>query len=245
MKVLGVIPARYLSSRFPGKPLASILGKSMIYRVYTQAKKCPMLSKVIVATDNNKIANHVESFGGEVMLTSLKHISGTDRCNEVINNLEERYDVVVNIQGDEPYINPEQISQVINIFSDTQVQIGTLAKSINSIDVILNPNIPKIIFNKNMIAVDFQRVLTDVKTKIQIKKRCFYKHIGIYGYKYDVLSDICKLSPTKNEKDQKLEQFRWLDNGYKIKVSITDIESVSVDTPKDILKIEQLMRDFI
>lgn len=221
----------------------------MIERVYNQAKKCRNLSNVIVATDDSRIMKHVKSFGGEVVLTSSKHISGTDRCSEVIENLEKKYDIIVNIQGDEPYINPKQITQVIDIFNDPDAQIATLAKCINSTEVLLDQNIPKIKFDKNMIAVDFQRkvkkLIKDLETKKRFKKRYFYKHIGIYGYKRNVLSSICKLPATKNENTQKLEQLRWLDNGYRIKVGITDIKNVSVDTPNDIVKIEELMRDFI
>ena len=160
MKVIGIIPSRYASSRFPGKPLADILGKSMIQRVYEQCKKASSLSKVIVATDDERIYNHVLSFGGKVIMTSNSHPSGTDRCNEVIQSLKEKYDVAINIQGDEPYINPEQIDQVASLFSSENVSIATLAKKIEDESIITDINSPKAIFDTNGIALNFCRKIT-------------------------------------------------------------------------------------
>jgi len=237
MKVIGIIPARYASSRFPGKPLADILGKSMIQRVYEQCKKCTLLSDVIVATDDAKILNHVQSFGGKAMMTSKDHQSGTDRCNEVVQKLTENYDVIVNIQGDEPYINPVQIDEIIELFKEDKTQIGTLAKKITDIEIIANENSPKAILDKNGIALNFCRNITNISSECT-----YYKHIGIYAFRTNALKDICKLPQSKNEIRERLEQLRWLDNGYKIKVGITTFEAISVDTPEDIEKIKRQMR---
>ena len=237
MQIVGVIPSRYDSNRFPGKPLVDILGKSMIQRVYKQCKKCALLNDVIVATDDKRIYNHVLKFGGKPMMTSKTHNSGTDRCNEVVRNLNKNYDLIVNIQGDEPYINPKQIESIINLFDNDATQIGTLAKKITDLDIIKNKNCPKAIFDKDGVALNFCRTITDFSSEYT-----YYKHIGIYAYKTKVLNEICKLSQSKNEKNESLEQLRWLDNGCEIKVGITTFESMSVDTPEDIIKIEAKMR---
>ena len=236
MKIIGIIPSRFGSSRFPGKPLADILGKSMIQRVYEQCKKASFLSKVVVATDDEKIFNHVIDFGGQVMMTSESHISGTDRCNEVIQSLDEKYDIAINIQGDEPYVNPEQINQVASLFSSKEVSIATLAKKIEDQNIINDINSPKAIFNSNGIALNFCRKITNPN-----KEKTYFKHIGIYGYLTEILTEICKLPPTDNEIKERLEQLRWLDNKYTIKVGVTTHESTSIDTPEDIEKIKAQM----
>tara|TARA_Y100001933_G_scaffold257312_1_gene303436 strand:+ start:485 stop:1186 length:702 start_codon:yes stop_codon:yes gene_type:complete len=229
MQILAVIPARFNSTRFPGKPLAKILGKSMIQRVYEQACKCKLLSKIIVATENQQIYEHVHDFGGEAMMTSSMHESGTDRCNEVVQKLTNNYNsIIINIQGDEPFINPQQITELINVFDEKETQIATLAKEINNHEILQDVNSPKVIFNNKGIAINFFREINP-KTKLTC-----YKHIGIYGFKKSILSKICLLPQSENEKKEKLEQLRWLDNGYKIKIGITKIESLSVDTPDDI-----------
>ena len=236
MKTIGVIPARYASSRFPGKPLAEILGKSMIQRVYEQCKKANSLSEVIVATDDNRIFNHVISFGGKALMTKTTHLSGTDRCNEVIQSLETKYDIAINIQGDEPFINPEQINQVACLFRSPKISIATLARKIEALSLLTDLNSPKAIFDKNGIAQNFCRSITQIKPN-----QTYYKHIGIYGYRAQTLAEICKLPPSENEKTEHLEQLRWLDNSYKIKVGITTLKSLSVDTPEDIEKIKAQM----
>ena len=240
MKVLGIIPARYNSSRFPGKPLTDIAGKSMIQRVYEQAKKCELLSSVFVATDDDRIFESVMEFGGQVKMTT-EHNSGTERCNELAQNLEEKFDVVINIQGDEPCINPEQISQLVTLFSDEDTTITTLAKQIKTADELLDENMVKVIFDENNFALNFSRFPISESKSFDVEKwfvmNKFYKHIGIYGYRAKVLQEICKLQPTKKEISEKLEQLRWLDNNYKIKVGITTLESQSVDVPKDIEKL--------
>ncbi|MBC8265390.1 MAG: 3-deoxy-manno-octulosonate cytidylyltransferase [Flavobacteriales bacterium] len=237
MKVLGIIPARYNSSRFPGKPLIDIGGKSMIQRVYEQAKKCKLLSAVFVATDDNRIFSHVKSFGAEVMLTR-EHNSGTERCNEVAESLKEKFDVVINIQGDEPFINPTQITQVAGLFSDEDTDIATLAKQIKEANVLIDENTVKVVFDENNFATNFSRLPIPEPKSFDSENwfvhNKFYKHIGIYAYRSNALKEICKLEQTKREKSERLEQLRWLENGYKIKVSITEIESKSVDVPKDI-----------
>ena len=228
MKVIGIIPARYGSSRFPGKPLADILGKSMIQRVYEQCKKAPSLSEVIVATDDKRIFNHVISFGGKALITSTTHLSGTDRCNEVIQSLTKKYDIAINIQGDEPFINPEQIDQVASLFNSEEVSIATLAKKIEDESIITDINSPKAIFDSNGIALSFCRKITNLN-----QKKSYFKHIGIYGYLTKTLAEICKLPPTDNEIKERLEQLRWLDNKYTIKVGVTTHESISIDTPEE------------
>jgi len=236
MKVIGIIPARYASSRFPGKPLADILGKSMIQRVYGQCKKANSLSEVIVATDNKQILNHVQEFGGKAIMTASSHPSGTDRCNEAIQTTQEQYDIAINIQGDEPFINPEQIDQVTSLFNSEKVIIATLAKKIEDESLITDRNSPKAIFNENGIALNFCRTIAEYSTEED-----YFKHIGIYGYRTETLAEICKLSPSQNELKEDLEQLRWLDNKYQIKVGITTYEGMSVDTPEDIKKIKAQM----
>jgi 3-deoxy-manno-octulosonate cytidylyltransferase (CMP-KDO synthetase) len=237
MKVIGIIPARYDSNRFPGKPLADILGKSMIQRVYEQCKKCTTLDEVIVATNNEQILNHVQKFGGKTIMTASYHPSGTDRCNEVIQSLDEKYDIAINIQGDEPFINPEQINQVTSLFNSEEVRIATLAKKIEDEVLITDENSPKAIFDENGIALNFCRTIPKYATG-----KDYFKHIGIYGYRTKTLAEICKLSPSKNELKNNLEQLRWLDNNYQIKVGITTYEGISIDTPEDIKKIKAQMR---
>jgi len=237
MKVLGIIPARYDSTRFPGKPLADILGKSMIRRVYEQCKKCTTLDEVIVATDNEQILNHVQKFGGKAIMTASSHPSGTDRCNEVIQSLDEKYDIAINIQGDEPFINPEQIDQITSLFNSEKVSIATLAKKIEDEVLITDENSPKAIFDENGIALNFCRTIPKYATE-----KDYFKHIGIYGYRTQTLAEICELQPSENELKERLEQLRWLDHNYQIKVGITTYEGVSIDTPEDIKKIKAQMR---
>jgi len=235
MRVLGIIPARYNSSRLPGKPLADIMGTSIIQRVYEQASKCKQLRKVIVATDDERISFHVKSFGGNVMMTSKNHESGTDRCGEILEKSIENFDVIINIQGDEPFIEPSQISQLISLFDESNVQIATLSKKIEDYDTLTNINKVKVFFDKENNANSFVR--NHEITEEEFHKKNFYKHIGIYAFRADILEKITKLSPSKSEQDLNLEQLRWLDNKFKIKVGITEFESQSVDTTEDIEKI--------
>ena len=200
MKVIGIIPARYASSRFPGKPLSDILGKSMIQRVYEQCKKSNSLSEIIVATDDDRIFNHVIRFGGKALMTATTHLSGTDRCNEVVQSLKSKYDIAINIQGDEPFIDPKQISQITSLFSSPEISIVTLAKKIEDLSLLIDENCPKAIFNSNGIAQNFCRTITQISPN-----QNYYKHIGIYGYRIQTLAQICKLPVSKNEKLERLE----------------------------------------
>ena len=236
MKVIGIIPARYASRRFPGKPLVDILGKSMIQRVYEQCKKCTTLDKIIIATDNKHILNHVQEFGGKAIMTASSHPSGTDRCNEVIQSIQKQYDIAINIQGDEPFINPKQIDHVTSLFNSDKVSIATLVKKIEDETLMTDENSPKAIFDENGIALNFCRTIAEYSTEED-----YFKHIGIYGYRTETLAEICKLSPSQNELKEGLEQLRWLDNNYQIKVGITTYEGISVDTPEDIKKIKAQM----
>ena len=237
MNILGIIPARYASTRFPGKPLVDIAGKSMILRVCEQAKKCVHLSEVIVATDDSRIFDHVTGFGGKAIITSAEHQSGTDRCAEVALKYPE-YDVVINIQGDEPYVDPEQISKVIACFDDAATQIATLVKKVLTDQELHNPNSPKVILNKHSEAIYFSRSplphIRGQEPKDWLHYFTYFKHIGIYGYRADVLQQITKLPISSLEKAESLEQLRWIENGYKIKVAETELETYAVDTPEDL-----------
>lgn len=241
MKILGIIPARYGSTRFPGKPLVDIDGKTMIQRVYEQAKSCTSLTDVVVATDDDRIFNEVTRFGGKVAMTSAEHQSGTDRCAEVINNINEIYDVVINIQGDEPFINPIQIKQLCNCFNDPKTQIATLVKKISETNELFNENKVKAVLNNNQFALYFSRnpipYFRGEPKENWLNKHAYFKHIGIYGYQTSILKEITQLSPSSLELTEGLEQLRWLENGFNIKVAETELEAISIDTPEDLQKI--------
>lgn len=240
MNIVGVIPARYASTRFPGKPLIDINGKPMIQHVYEQAQKA--LRHVCVATDDTKIFDCVKSFGGQVVLTNENHQSGTDRCAEAIEKFETdnntTADVVINIQGDEPFISPEQIALLADLFKQKEVQIATLIKPISEKETLFNSNKVKVTINKNNEALYFSRspipFVRNSNESEWIHKTNFYHHIGMYGYTKKVLHDICLLETGLLEEAESLEQLRWLENGYKIKTAITQIEGVSIDTPEDL-----------
>ncbi len=248
MKFIGIIPSRYESSRFPGKPLVDIQGKSMINRVYEQAKKT--LDYVFVATDNEKIANEVKRFGGQWVITSKNHESGTDRLAEAIEIIQKKlntpFDVVINIQGDEPFIEPAQIKELINCFSSDETEIATLIKKITNPEDIFNPNKPKVIFDHQMNAIYFSRSpIPYVRNEAKqhwLKSFDFYRHIGMYAYKTTVLHAITKLKRSKLEIAESLEQNRWIENGYTIKVSKTDFNSIGIDTPEDLQKALSLIK---
>ncbi|MBN2616545.1 MAG: 3-deoxy-manno-octulosonate cytidylyltransferase [Bacteroidales bacterium] len=244
MKVLGVIPSRYASSRFPGKSLADVCGKSMIRRVYEQALKSKMLDQVVVATDDDRILNHVKEFGGDVLMTDQQHPNGTARCEEVLRKLEEEghsFDVVVNIQGDEPFIQPEQIEKVIVPFRDNRVQISSLAAEIKNQETLFNPNEVKVVMNDNGFALYFSRhpipYIRDAKEADWLKLFSFYKHLGLYAFRSDVLKKIVQLIPSQLEQAENLEQLRWLEKGYGIHMSLTDYEAQGIDTPEDLAKL--------
>ncbi len=240
MKVLGVIPARFASTRFPGKPLAMIGNKSMIERVYQQAALANGLYAVIVATDDIRISDHVKSFGGEVVMTSTNHPSGTDRCAEAVSKFGKDWNAVINIQGDEPFIKPEQIDLLVDCFSDVNVQIATLIKIIENTSELLNPNSPKVILKQNGDAIYFSRQPIPFLKGIEIADWCknhtYYKHIGIYGYRTDILPILTKLPQGKLELAESLEQLRWIENGFTIRTKITDFETIAIDTPEDLTR---------
>jgi len=244
MNILGIIPARYASSRFPGKPLVDIAGKTMIQRVYQQAKKCVTLTEVVVATDNTSIYDHVLGFGGMAVMTSADHQSGTDRCAEVAEQ-HPQYNVVINIQGDEPYIDPEQITKLAACFSDEQTQIATLIKKIQTEEELFNVNSPKVIINKLSEAIYFSRSpLPHIRGQEQtdwLQHYTYFKHIGIYGYRADILQQITRLPVSSLEKAESLEQLRWIENGYRIKVAETELETHAIDTPEDLKKLDHLL----
>lgn len=239
MKILGVIPARYDSSRFPGKPLADIMGKTMIQRVVEQVQKCTLVDEVIVATDDERIAENVLSSGGNVIMTGKNHRSGTDRIGEVLEKLTAEgkfFDVVVNIQGDEPFIDHEQIEEVLSLFNNPEVQIATLAKKITSDEEINNPNVVKLVFGNSAQALYFSRSpIPYLRNKTE--EATYFKHVGMYAYKAEILRQLVMLEPTPLEQAESLEQLRWLENGYKIYVHITEFESVAVDRPEDLKKL--------
>ncbi|SMG29947.1 3-deoxy-manno-octulosonate cytidylyltransferase [Sphingobacterium psychroaquaticum] len=243
MKIIGIIPARYASTRFPGKPLVNIGGKSMIQRVYEQVKSCKSLTEVVVATDDTRIQQHVEAFGGKVVMTSSDHPSGTDRCAEVIQSYND-YDVVINIQGDEPFINPEQIDMLAILFQESDTEIGTLVKRIETTAELFNENSPKVVFNSKRQALYFSRQTIPFQRGVArenwLDHQAYYKHIGIYGYRRHILQEITNLNASAFEKSESLEQLRWLENGYIIKVAESMFETVAVDTPEDLEQIQRI-----
>lgn len=239
MKVIGIIPARYGSTRFPGKPLADVDGKPMIQRVYEQAKKCPLLSEVVVATDDIRIETVVKQFKGNVVMTSTHHESGTDRCDEALKIIGNAiYDVVINIQGDEPFIHPDQVLNVIACFKDKNVTIASLAKKITTDNELDNVNTIKVVMDKNKDALYFSRTALPYYNKKdrsdRLKFHTYYKHVGIYGYRTNTLLDITQLKRSPLEIAESLEQLRWIENGYKIRMELTDHEAYSIDTPEDL-----------
>ena len=239
MKILGIIPARYASTRFPAKPLVEINGKSMIQRVYEQAVKTNF-NKIIIATDDIRIQAHSKTFGANVMMTSIHHLNGTERCAEVITNLTEEFDVVVNIQGDEPFIQPQILELLGNHFLQPNIQIATLIKKINDDNYLTNPNIIKVTKNNFNEALYFSRnQIPYLRNKIA--DFIFYKHIGIYAFTPKILLELVKLTPSSLELCESLEQLRWLENGYKINLIETELEADSIDTPEDL---ERLLKKY-
>lgn len=238
MKFIGIIPARYQSTRFPGKPLAILGGKSVIQRVYENVTS--VLDEAWVATDDERIYEAVVEFGGKAVYTSADHQSGTDRCAEAALKISEitDFDVVINTQGDEPFIHPEQIKGIQSCFNSHDVEIATLIKPINDKKELFNPNRPKVVVNNKMEALLFSRstipFIRGVEQRNWLNKAEFFSHIGIYAYRIDVLQLITKLPVGKLEQAESLEQLRWLENGFKIKTSVTKFESIGIDTPEDL-----------
>ncbi|MGB4415496.1 MAG: 3-deoxy-manno-octulosonate cytidylyltransferase [Paludibacter sp.] len=241
LRFVAIIPARFASTRFPGKPLANIGGKPMIQRVFEQVSKA--VDDVYVATDDQRIYNAVVAFNGKAIMTSDRHRSGTDRCYEAFTKLNEWYDVVINIQGDEPFIQPEQIEILKSCFIDDETRIATLAKKVtkkDGLDFLQNPNNPKLVVNKNGEAMYFSRSVIPYRrgenSENWINSHAFLKHVGIYAYRSEVLQELVQLPQSSLEIAESLEQLRWIENGYRIKVGYTDIETVGIDTPEDLEK---------
>lgn len=244
MKFIGLIPARYASTRFPGKPLALLAGKPVIQHVYEQAAK--VLDAVYVATDDERIYNKVLEFGGKAVMTSTEHHSGTDRIEEALEKVGGDFDVVVNIQGDEPFIAQSQIETLCHCFEDETTQIATLGKPFECFEAVENPNSPKIVVDNRGYAMYFSRSIIPfvrgVERQEWLKKYPFLKHLGIYAYRTEVLKAITRLPQSSLELAESLEQLRWLENGYRIKVGITNVETVGIDTPEDLQRAEDFIR---
>ena len=248
MKILGIIPARYQSTRFPGKVLVDIKGKSMVQRVYEQASKSTFLSKVIIATESKEVKAHVESFEGEAVLTNDNHASGTDRCFETLTLQNEAYDYVVNIQGDEPFISPAQIDELAALL-DGSVELATLIKKITTNSELFNYGEVKTVFNSKMEALYFSRQPIPYERNAGemewLNHSNYYKHIGIYAYRADILEQVSKLPVSNLEKAESLEQLRWLENGLKIKLAFTEHESVCIDTKEDLERVLSNIDSFL
>ena len=248
MKSIAIIPARYASTRFPAKPLAILGGKLVVERVYEQVKKA--IDKVVVATDDERIYNAVVAFGGEAVMTSSEHRSGTDRCREAYEKVGYEADIVLNIQGDEPFIVPKQINTLLECFKSEKVEIATLVKPFNEedgLEALENPNSPKVVINESGEALYFSRsvipYIRGVERNEWLKHHTFYKHIGIYAFRSEVLKAVTALPASSLEKAESLEQLRWLESGYKIGVGVTDIETVGIDTPEDLERAELFLKE--
>lgn len=247
MKFIAIIPARYASTRFPAKPLAMLGGKTVIERVYTQVKS--VMPEACVATDDERIAEAVRAFGGKVVMTATTHRSGTDRCYEALTKLGGDYDVVVNVQGDEPFIQPSQLEALQACFDDPQTEIATLVKPFTPADgwaALENPNSPKVLLSPRQTALYFSRsvvpYLRGVEKEEWLSRHTFYKHIGLYAYRTEVLRTITSLPQSPLELAESLEQLRWLENGYTIKVGLTEVETIGIDTPEDLERAEQFLK---
>lgn len=247
MKFIGIIPARYASTRFPAKPLAMLGGKPVIQRVYEQV--AGVLDDAYVATDDERIEAAVKAFGGKAVMTSVNHKSGTDRCYEAYCKVGQGYDVVVNIQGDEPFIRHSQLEAVKACFDDADTQIATLVKPFTPEDgheALENPNSPKVVVNSQMQALYFSRSVIPFQRNRDrgewLANHVYYKHIGLYAYRASVLKEITALPQSPLELAESLEQLRWLENGYVIKVGVTEVETVGIDTPQDLARAEEFLR---
>lgn len=240
---IGIIPARYASTRFPGKPLAILGGKTVIERVYTQVAS--VLDEVCVATDDQRIMDAVKAFGGRAVMTRTDHKSGTDRIEEAYNKIGKDIPVVINIQGDEPFIRPEQIKAVMECFDDPSTEIATLGKPFESMDAVRNVNSPKIVVDNHNYAMYFSRSIIPFVRGVDendwLRHYPFLKHLGLYAYRAEVLKRITALPQSSLEKAESLEQLRWLQNGFRIKVAITNAETVGIDTPDDLKRAEEIL----
>ena len=247
MKFMAIIPARYASTRFPGKPLAVLGGKTVIQRVYEQV--CSVLDEVYVATDDQRIYSCVERFGGKAVMTRNDHKSGTDRIEEAVEKIMSSNnfaDVIINVQGDEPFIQSSQIKTLMSLFDDPKTQIGTLGKPFEDMESVDNPNSPKIVTDNRGFALYFSRsIIPFIRGKEHSEwfgEYPFLKHLGIYAYRREVLAEITKLPQSSLEKAESLEQLRWLQNGYHIRVGLTNVETVGIDTPEDLRRAEEFLK---
>jgi 3-deoxy-manno-octulosonate cytidylyltransferase (CMP-KDO synthetase) len=237
LQIIAVIPARFASTRFPGKPLVDIKGKPMIQRVYEQVLQVDLINQIVVATDDERIEKVVKKFGGNVVLTDPNHPSGTDRCWEAYQKLGLKADFIINVQGDEPFIQPEQIKLLIQQLN-VNIELATLIKKIEDPTLLMNPNSVKAVVNLKNEAIYFSRhpipYLRGIDTKDWLNHHTYYKHIGMYAYRTDVLEKITQLAPSPLELCESLEQLRWLENGYKIQTTITPLETIGIDSPEDL-----------
>ena len=243
---VAIIPARYASTRFPGKPLALLGGKPVIQRVYEQVSA--VVEDAVVATDDERIFAAVEAFGGRVVMTSTEHRSGTDRCYEAYQKIGKTYDVVINVQGDEPFIAHSQLRAIMSCFDDEQTEIATLVKPFteeDGIEALENPNSPKVVVDAASKAIYFSRsvipYLRGVERAEWLKHHTFYKHIGMYAFRSEALRAVTALPQSSLERAESLEQLRWIENGYKIGVGISDVETVGIDTPEDLARAEEFL----
>lgn len=257
MAAIVVIPARYDSTRFPGKPLALLKGKPLIQHVYEGCLGASLVKDVMVATDSEAILEKVLSFSGKAVMTSSKHLSGTDRVAEVASQLD--YDIIVNVQGDEPLINPQMIDDVVDLLSDSSADMGTLTKKIDNPEDIMDPNVVKVVFDKDNFALYFSRspipyhrdLLGSIGFNVVVKEKSLpddfvmYKHVGIYSYRKEVLLRLSSMRQTRLEEIERLEQLRALENGFKIKVKETIFETIGVDTPEDMERVEEWLNTYL
>lgn len=244
--IVGIIPARYASTRFPGKPLIEIEGRSMIQRVYEQAAKSSFLRKIVVATDDERILQHVRAFGGEAVMTAMHHPSGTDRCWDALQQLQEDYSYVINIQGDEPFISPGQVDELAIALQDGSTELATQMIAVGSHELLFDKGEVKIVLNDRNEALYFSRSVIPFLKGIDEKEwhlhHIYYRHVGMYAYRRDVLEAITKLPVSALEKAESLEQLRWLEHGFKIKCVPTKYDSHCIDTPEDIDKVLAMIR---
>lgn len=244
--IIGIIPARYASTRFPGKPLIEIEGKTMIQRVYEQASKSAALDMIVVATDDIRIANHVRSFKGNVVLTDASHESGTDRCWDAFKQVNGDFDYVINIQGDEPFIDPSQIDLLAETLKSGEAELATLIIPVDNHEVLFDKGEVKVVLNDQMEGLYFSRMvipfIKGVPESEWHQHHSYFRHVGMYAYRKDVLEAVTKLPVSSLEKAESLEQLRWLEAGYKIRCAITQFDSHCIDTPEDVEKVLRLMK---
>ncbi|PVD52966.1 3-deoxy-manno-octulosonate cytidylyltransferase [Terrimonas sp.] len=244
--IVGVIPARYGSSRFPGKPLIDIKGKSMIRRVYEQAMKSKLLDDVVAATDDQRIFDHIKAFGGKVLMTGEHHFSGTDRCKEASDKIGEGFNYIINIQGDEPFINPEQIDELAGLLKETDmIELATQITPINDNDTLFDTKEVKVVTDANGYALYFSRSVIPFIKGANIQswhtQHTYYRHVGMYAYRKDILAKITRMPASSLEEAESLEQLRWMENGLRIKCIVTGYYSCCIDTPEDLQKIHNII----